>query len=107
MVWASEPQGDSKHKEETMIRMFIRHPVEDYARWRQGYDDFDEERKGMGVVGDAVYQSADDPNNVTVWHDFETLEAAQEFNSSPRLREVMANIGVVGEPQIWLTTEAT
>jgi hypothetical protein len=48
MVWASEPQGDSNHEEETMIRMFIRHPVEDYARWRQGYDDFDEERKGMG-----------------------------------------------------------
>jgi hypothetical protein len=107
MVWASEPQGDSKRKEETMIRMFIRHTVEDYARWRQGYDDFDEERKGMGVVGDAVYQSADDPNDLTVWHDFETLEAAQEFNSSPRLREVMANAGVVGGPQVWLTTEAT
>ena len=90
-----------------MIRMFIHHPVEDYARWRQGYDDFDEERKGMGVVGDAVYQSADDPNNVTVWHDFETLETAQEFSSSPRLREVMASIGVVGEPEIWLTTEAS
>jgi hypothetical protein len=50
-----------------MIRMFIRHPVEDYARWRQGYDDFDEERKGMGVCGDAVFQSTDDPNDVTVW----------------------------------------
>jgi hypothetical protein len=87
--------------------MFIRHRVEHYARWRQGYDDFDEERKGMGVVGDAVNQSADDPNDLTVWHDFEMLEAAQEFNSSPRLREVMANAGVAGEPQIWLTTEAT
>ena len=90
-----------------MIRMFIRHPVEDYAGWRQGYDDFDQERKGMGVSGDAVYQSVDDPNDVTVWHDFETLEAAQEFASSSRLREVMANAGVVGEPQIWFMTEAS
>jgi len=61
----------------------------------------------MGVTGDAVYQSVDDPNDVTVWHDFETLEAAQEFASSPRLREAMAGAGVAGEPQIWFTTEAS
>jgi hypothetical protein len=41
--------------------MFIRHPLEDYVRWRRGYDDFDQERKGKGVSGDAVYQSVDDP----------------------------------------------
>ena len=90
-----------------MIRMFIRHLVEDYARWRQAYDDFDQERRGMGVSGDAVYQSVDDSNDVTVWHDFVTLEAAQAFASSSRLREAMANAGVAGEPQIWFTTAAS
>jgi hypothetical protein len=104
---ASERQGDTRYKEESMIRMFIRHPLEDYARWRRGYDDFDQERKGMGVSGDAVYQSVDDPNDVTVWHDFDTLEAAQEFASSSRLREVMADAGVASEPQVWFTTEAS
>jgi hypothetical protein len=94
-------------KEDSVIRIFIRHPVEDYARWRQGYDDFDQERKGLGVSGDAVYQSVDDPNDLTVWHDFETLEAAQEFASSSRLRETMASAGVASEPQIWFTTEAS
>jgi hypothetical protein len=43
----SEP-SDRIDNEYSVIRMFIRHPVEDYARWRQGYDDFDQERKGMG-----------------------------------------------------------
>jgi hypothetical protein len=61
----------------------------------------------MGVSRDAVYQSVDDPNDLTVWHDFETLEAAQEFASSSRLREAMASAGVAGEPQIWFTTEAS
>jgi hypothetical protein len=46
------------------------------------------------VSRDAVYQSVDDPNDLTVWHDFETLEAAQEFASSLRLREAMASAGV-------------
>jgi len=87
-----------------MIRMFVRHPVVDFAIWKQAYDDFDAERKGMGVIGDAVFQSTEDPNDVTIWHDFETLQSAQRFVASERLREVMASAGVAGEPAIWFTT---
>lgn len=86
--------------------MFVRHPVQDYTVWRKFYDDFDEERRSMGVVGDAVYQAADDPNDVTVWHDFESLETAQAFASADRLKEVMQEAGVAGPPDIWFTTEA-
>ena len=87
-----------------MTRMFVRHPVSDFATWKQAYDDFEDERSGMGVTGDAVFQSASDPNDVTVWHDFATLDAARSFVESDRLREVMASAGVTGEPQIWYTT---
>jgi hypothetical protein len=89
-----------------MVRLFVRHPVSDYATWREHYDDFDDERQGMGVVGDAVYRSVDDPNDVTAWHDFATAEEAKSFASSPRLREVMSAAGVAGEPMIWFVTEA-
>lgn len=84
-----------------MIRMFVRHPVTDFATWRQAYDDFDAERKTMGVMGESVYQALDDPNDVTAWHDFETLEAAQAFIGSARLREVMEQAGVAGDPTVW------
>ncbi len=87
-----------------MIRLFVRHPVADFAKWKQAYDAFDGERKGMGVVGDAVFTSADDPNDVTVWHDFETLQSARGFVESARLREVMSSAGVAGEPTMWFTT---
>jgi hypothetical protein len=89
-----------------MIRMFVCHAVADFATWKQAYDDFDAERKGMGVVGDAVFQSVEDPNDVTVWHDFETLQSAHDFVGSERLREVMASAGVAGEPTIWFTNPA-
>jgi hypothetical protein len=89
-----------------MIRMFVRHPVADFGKWKQAYDNFDGERKGMGVVGDAVFQSADDPNDVTAWHDFDTLQSAREFVGSARLREVMSAAGVAGEPTIWFTSPA-
>lgn len=89
-----------------MIRMFVRHPVTDFANWKQAYDDFDDEREGMGVVDHAVFKSTEDPNDVTVWHDFETLESARQFAESERLQEVMSEAGVAGEPMIWYTNPA-
>ncbi len=59
----------------------------------------------MGVAGDAVYQAADNPNDVTVWHDFASLEAAQAFANADRLKEVMQDAGVAGPPDIWFTSE--
>ena len=89
-----------------MIRMFVRHPVEDFATWKSAYDDFDDERRGMGVIDHAVFKSTEDPNDVTVTHDFETLEAARNFVESDRLREVMSQAGVAGEPTVWFTSPA-
>jgi quinol monooxygenase YgiN len=89
-----------------MARLFIRHTVSDYDAWRKFYDDFDEERRGMGVHEHAVYRSINDPNDVTVWHDFGSVEAAKAFASSDRLREAMEEAGMVGEPGIWIVEEA-
>ena len=89
-----------------MIRLFIRHNVADYQAWRQGYDDFDEQRRSMGVTGDAVYQSIDNPNDVTAFHDFDTAEQAQAFVGSDELKNAMQNAGVQGEPETWFVTES-
>ena len=87
-----------------MVRLFIRHDVADYGTWREGYDAFDEKRRGMGVTGDAVYQAVGNPNDVTVTHDFESEDAAQALVSSSELKGAMENAGVVSEPQIWITS---
>jgi hypothetical protein len=86
-----------------MIRMFVRHDVADLGVWRRAYDAFDAERRQMGVVGEAVYLSAEKDEDVTVSHDFETLEAAKAFIGSQRLREVMGAAGVTTVPTIWFT----
>ena len=87
-----------------MIRLFVRHDVSDYSKWRQVYDKFDQERRGMGVTAHAVYQAADNHNDVTVTHDFDDLASAQSFTSSSRLKEIMGQAGVAGAPQIWFTS---
>ena len=86
-----------------MIRMFVRHDVADYAKWRHAYDAFEAERRTMGVVGAAVYRAAEKDTDITVTHDFEGLEAAKAFTGSQRLREVMGAAGVTSVPTIWFT----
>ena len=86
-----------------MIRMFVRHEVASFESWKAAYDAFDAERRSMGVSGDAVFRSHDNPNEVTAWHDFETIEAAKGFAGSDRLREVMEGAGLTSAPQVWFT----
>ena len=89
-----------------MVRLFVRHDVADYEAWRKVYDEFDAERRPMGVMGDAVFQAIDNPNDVAVWHDFETAEAARAFSSSEQLKSAMQRAGVQGEPDVWFVTAA-
>ena len=89
-----------------MTTLFVRHEAADYAAWRQVYDAFQPQARTLGVQADAVYQAADDPNQITVTHDFATLEAARTFAASPELRTAMHNAGVVGAPTIWFAQRA-
>ncbi|HEX3849138.1 MAG TPA: hypothetical protein VHV81_17285 [Steroidobacteraceae bacterium] len=61
---------------------------------------------GAGPAAQAVYQSTDDPNDVTVIHDFHTLKEAKAFASSPKLKAAMDKSGVKGTVQIWYTVKA-
>jgi hypothetical protein len=89
-----------------MVRLFVRINVADYETWRKVYDQFYGERVAMGVMGAAAFQLVDDPNDLTIWHDFETAEVARAFVSSDALRNVMQRAGVQGEPQFWFVTES-
>jgi len=86
-----------------MATLFVRHTVSDFDKWKSGYDEQDALRKQHGVTSDGVYQSADDPNDITVYHEFGTIEGARAFVALPELKTIMEKLGVVGAPQIWFT----
>jgi len=86
--------------------LFVRHVVADYTQWRKVYDEFDARRRSMGVSSDGVYQLDGNPNDVTVYHEFNTMDAAKAFASSSDLRDAMARAGVQGAPTIWFTQRA-
>ena len=67
---------------------------------------FDATRRKLGVTGQAVDQLLDNPNDVTVTHDFKTADKAKSFASSSDLKTTMEKAGVKGTPQVWFTTSA-
>lgn len=88
------------------VHLFVRHEVTDYATWRKSYDAFHATQQKFGVVAQAVYQSTDNPNDVTVTHTFHSLDKAKAFVASAELKSTMEKAGVKGPPQIWFTTRS-
>ena len=86
-----------------MATLFVRHTVSDFNSWKKAYDEFDATRRSMGVTSDGVYQADGAPNDVTIYHEFNSMDAAKAFAASPKLREAMHSGGVVGEPTVWFT----
>jgi hypothetical protein len=89
-----------------MTTLFVRHQVADYSQWRKVYDGFGPTQKTLGVQDQAVYQAIDNPNDITVRHEFASLEAAQAFGASPELGAAMHDAGVQGAPTVWFTTRS-
>ena len=89
-----------------MATLFVRHTVADYAAWRRIFDDFAPTQKALGVTDKAVYQAADNANDITVTHDFATLEAAKAFADSSELKTAMHDASVTSAPTIWFANRA-
>ena len=88
-----------------MAHMFVQVTVEDYGTFRKAFDGADEMRRSAGSTGNTVYQSVDNPNNLTIRAEFPTADEAKAFASSEGLREAMKRAGVQGPPTIWFVNE--
>lgn len=74
--------------------------VEDFEAWRTAFAENDTFRTEHGQRGYQVYQSVDDPNEVTVLFEWEEDEDPRAFFGSEEMRERMADAGLQGQPDI-------
>ena len=86
--------------------LVVRHPVTDYAAWREVYDSLDPLRAQHGCTGALVMVAPGDRNDVFVTHDFPSVDAAESFAHDPALAEGMQRAGVAGPPRIEIFTSA-
>lgn len=84
-----------------MTTVFVRAKVADFATWKTAYDSGLPLRDAAGVTSASVYRSVDNPNEVTISHELNTMRAAKNFANSNDLRVAMQESGVVGAPEVW------
>jgi len=86
-----------------MATMIIRHKVEDYAKWKRGYDEADWLRKQHGITYASVHREESNPNDIIAVHQFRDMKGAKDFaNAAP---PIMGEIGVIGSPEIWFSED--
>jgi heme-degrading monooxygenase HmoA len=75
--------------------------VEDYARWREGFDNHAPARQASGATDEAyVMRNVDDPNEITIILGWSDLDKARAFTQSASLKEAMQEAGVTGPPEV-------
>jgi heme-degrading monooxygenase HmoA len=79
--------------------------VEDYNRWKKGYDASIEQRKAAGEISFQVFRNVDDPNTVTVLSVQESAERIQAFIDSPDLLVRMKAAGITQMGQMLIMEE--
>ena len=89
-----------------MPYLLVRHKVQDYAKWKPGFDEHGAVRKASSSKGGLLFRNADDPNELVILLEFEDLDRAREFARSDDLRDKMRQVGVVDQPYIYFLEEA-
>jgi len=88
-----------------MSFMLVRHKVKDFDKWKPLYDDHAVVRKESGSKGAHLFRNADNPNEVLILFEWESLGKARKFAESENLRQKMQEAGVLEMPDIYFLNE--
>ena len=83
-----------------MSLAIIHHKVRDFAAWKSAFDDHLSTQTAAGMTNGRVFQSADDPNAVTILFDVADIAHAKEFVgsadlNSPLTKSSLDEVGMV------------
>ncbi len=89
-----------------MSTIFVRHDVADFDAWKPGFDEHGAVRREYGLSDAGLYRDDENPNSVTIVLTTDDPDRAREFIASDDLRETMSKLGVVSQPDVWITNNA-
>jgi len=89
-----------------MVHVLLRHKVADFNRWKESFDSHLNARMHAGELGFRLFQSVEDPRDVTLLLDWDSVEHARRFIGSDELRTRMQEAGVVGAPDVQYIEDA-
>lgn len=88
-----------------MVIVLIHHKVNDFSRWKAVFDSAFMFRKDSGETSFRIYHDVSDPNDLTLWFEWESVASAQKFVKSEELVRQMELAGVEGKPDICVVQE--
>ena len=89
-----------------MHYLVARLKVEDYTKFKSVFVEREPLRLALGSKGGKLWRNANDPNEVVVFLQWDTLEHAQQFTQSTTLRDGMKLAGVADRPEFFFLDEA-
>lgn len=78
--------------------MIVTHEVDDFDRWKEVFDQALPIRRSVGEIASYILHTPDEPEVVTVWFEWDTIERARAWASDPALANGMIAAGVVSTP---------
>jgi len=89
-----------------MPYLLVRHRVEDYERWRLVFDhDHGAARVQRDSKGGRILRNADDPNELVILLEWDSVENARRFANADELREAIQRAGVSDQPVVYFLEE--
>ena len=91
-----------------MPYLLERHKVHDYVRWRAVFDADAAGREAAGCRGARIFRAADDPEEVVVLFEWDTLQMARQRIESATLGREFEEAGVsggMGQTEFYLLEE--
>jgi quinol monooxygenase YgiN len=89
-----------------MATLYVHHKVKDYVAWRKVFDDLTANRTKFGCTGHQVFQSPNDPNEITILTEWKNVEQAKNYGTSNDLKDGMEKAGVISQPDVFFLVEA-
>ena len=83
-----------------MLMTITKFEVEDFTKWKAGFNGAEGLRKSAGAKNAQVFQGEGNPKLVAVIIEWDNLENAKKFIQNPVLKETQQKAGVKGVPVV-------
>jgi heme-degrading monooxygenase HmoA len=80
--------------------------VQSFEAWKPVFDELGKTRQEQGSDKSMVFRNADDPGEVIILTEWDSLDSARSYAQSPDLREGMQRAGVIERPDVYFLEEA-
>jgi heme-degrading monooxygenase HmoA len=88
-----------------MTYTVVRVTFQDYAKWKEVFDEAGSLRKAYGSKGVRVFRNIDQSNEAMLVAEYEDLEKARQLFQSPEFREATQRAGLLGPPDVYFLDE--